>query len=155
MPRTHRVLGSVGDVNPLDYGGGIVFIHAQTGKPEIEWTEGLDGLARQVDADDPRKIKKIALTVYRVPVPDDVVDYYDWADWKSIANQYEGPNGTRLTRKAMEIRGQSNDPMQRAHIVIDLAQYEGWHNLDSEPAHIEYGELERAWFPRGKLAKKV
>ncbi len=128
-----RELGQIGDVNPLDYGGGRIFLGPDG--PYLEYTQGLD---------DDQEEETATLVVYRVDLAPDALADLDWATPEDIAG-YTGQTVGDL-RKA----GRSKSPVTRATVYEDVAGYYGWENIDSYPLSLSYQELEQRWFPDPK-----
>jgi len=141
-----ELVGTVGDVDPLGYGGGFVF-RDKTGvyDPEIEYVEPIgDGGSR----DDVQSV-----TVYRVVLePHTFIDgvlsdnkfhpeYPVWyaKDLQSICQTCDCDSG--------ELIGQlcGDDPMERARAYMSIASYFGWGELDSYPLHLTPSEAEERY----------
>jgi len=121
------ILDSIGDVNPIEYGGGVVVDHGHG--PQIEYTHGLD-----FDGADPA-----AMVVYQVPVEDDVFGWHDWADIKGIASFVDS------TPAELRAAGKSLQLMERVWATECIADYHGWVNLDEYPITLSEEELEERW----------
>jgi hypothetical protein len=129
------IIGSVGDVNPIEYGGGVVF-DTEHG-PVLEYTRGLED--EEVDEDDEGATE---LSLYRVDIEEDALEHLNWVkpgDLKSIAQTMD--RSVKELRKAAK----SEDVMQRVSFYEDVAGYYGWENLDSYPFKITARELEQRW----------
>lgn len=138
--RTRKVLGAVGDVDPILHGGGIVYL-SESG-PVLAYTPGLDD---EDDDTDPRA----EMVLYEVAVEDDVTKDLNWVSWGDVARS-GGESAAELKKQA-----RSKDVMTRAFVYMDVAGHDGWENLDGYPRKLTVREMNKWWFPRGKLAKKV
>lgn len=151
-PRRHhstvksgRKLGSVGDVNPVDYGGGYIFSVPGGGTPHLEYFEGLDSderaedLSYEDDADE--KIDALKVKLYRVDLGKDGPSFlsdYDWVDWEAVA----GSTGQDASAYAP---GKLRTTQARALAVQDAAGHYGWHEFDHYPDQLTVGELKKLW----------
>lgn len=144
-PKPGHVYGQIGDVNPLDHSGGIVY-ESEYGEPVIAYTWGLEGLPG-VDAYD-EDVEAVQLEVYRVPIADDVLkDDLDWVNWSDVAKTIGMPVSE------LKEAARSDNVMARASVYEAVAGYHGWGELDPYPYTKTYGQLEAEWFPGGRLAK--
>jgi len=108
--------GTTGDVNAFEYGGGLVFDKGN-GPEWWVWDEPDEG------GD---------LLVYRVSVPEDVLEYYNWADVDAVARS-TGESVMDIKR-----RGSSKNPLNRVRAMESIAGHYGIMEFDSEPQ--EYTE---------------
>lgn len=134
---TFEVLGTIGDINPIDHEGGYVLKVTQPNGNvsfEVEWIE---------PPPDGQEVKDSAVwTVYRCSIPEDCLREYSWMDhdhFVSTANCI-GSTVVELKRKAL-----SEDPCVRAQFVWDVASYIGWYELDSDPLRLTHEEIEERW----------
>lgn len=133
----NKVLGTVGDVNPIEHSGGIV-VETEYG-PQLEYTPGFEP-EHGYDEDDEGATM---LTIYQVSIQDDVLKDLNWVkpdDLKSIAS-YTGGSASELRKLS-----KSSDVMDRVRVYEDVASYYGWHNLDSYPLKITADELSERWY---------
>lgn len=140
-----RKLGSIGDVNPIDYGGGYIFSTPESGGPHLEYFEGLDSDERaerlSYDDDAEEKINKLKVQLYRVDLGKDAKDFlsdYDWVNWEDVATS----TGQDVTEYGP---GKLRTAQARALAVQDAAGYHGWANFDSYPLQLTVGELKERW----------
>ena len=146
---TGHVYGQIGDINPLDYSGGVVY-QSGYGEPVLEWTHGLEGIEGVGPYDE--DVEDVELEVYRVPVADDVIDDLNWMkeeDWDSVADSIGMPVDE------LKEHAKSDNVMARASVYEAIAGHYGWGELDTYPEKYKYSELEKTWFPGGHLAKKM
>lgn len=152
-PRRHhstvksgRKLGSVGDVNPIDYGGGYVFAVPGGGTPHLEYFEGLDSderaerLSYADDSDE--KIDALKVKLYQVDLGKDAKDFlsdHDWVDWEKVASS-TGQDAANYTNPTKLRSAQA-----RALVIQDAAGYYGWHEFDQYPVELTVGELKKLW----------
>ncbi len=127
-----RALGQLGDVNPIEYGGGFV-LRCTGGGREGRATHEIEIAPHAEEESDP-------ITVYRVEVPDDVFREYSWARASDVAQMI----GTDTSTLVGDM-GLSRDPVQRARAVEAIADYYGWHELDQYPLKLSRSELRRRW----------
>jgi hypothetical protein len=114
---SEKPVGTIGDVNPLDYGGGLVF------SDRVEWYEPDD------ENDENSRVR-----CYRVDF--DVLSD-SWIDFNAVASTVD--------RKAAELLHSartSTDPQVRANAVWDVALHYGWHELDGYSLHLTRAEAE-------------
>ncbi len=138
-----RKLGRIGDVNPIDYGGGYVVSDANA--TMVEYFEGLDGNERaqrlSYEDDGDEKIDKLKVKLYHVDLGKDAQDFlrdYDWVNWTEVADV----NGqTTASYTPSELRS----PLARARAIEEAAGYHGWDNFDSYPTTTTVGELRKLW----------
>lgn len=129
----------VGDVNPLEHGGGrIIFGHAAPiivppREVALEYTEGLH--------DDQEDVETAEFVVYRTDIEPDVFADLNWVEPKQIASSI-GVSVGELRKAARSI-----DPVTRAQVYIDVAGYHGWENIDGYPLKLSYEELMDRWYP--------
>lgn len=127
-----RVVGSIGDVNPIEYGGGFVF------KGEhgyyVEYTPGEDGS------------EGTKLEVYGAFVPADVLTEYDWVDWKAVASS------SGETLKELRAAATGKKALGRVYAMEMIAGHYGWNTLDDSPLTMTPRELGVRW--RKALAQK-
>lgn len=116
-----EVVGTIGDVNPLDYGGGIVY-RDKVGALSLEWYEPED----EDNEDSP-------ITCYRVDLD------HGAESWMAL-----GAVAKTCDESELELRAafDSPDPVRLAHAFWSVAMYHGWHNLDSDPLTLTRAEAE-------------
>jgi len=142
-----RKLGSIGDINPIEYGGGYILSAPEMGGPWIEYFEGLDceSTAWQIELDNPEHLKR-EVTVYRVDLEKDGKQFlssYDWVVWHDVAESCG--NSEQYVRAIDGAMRTTLDVTVRASMVQDAAGYYGWHAFDSEPLTLTLGELIERW----------
>jgi hypothetical protein len=118
-----RLIETIGDIDPLGYGGGFIFEHPETGGPEIEYYEPDD----DSQPESPDEI----FTVSRV-----LVEEYDWVDWSKVAES------CGVTVEYYKLAFAGNDASRMAHAIRDAAGYYGWFEFDSEPLRLTRTEAE-------------
>lgn len=136
---TWRVVGRIGDVNPVDYGGGIVLVD-DTGvyAPELEFYEA------ESDSDDS------VVQVYRVSLEPHTFEggvlsdnpyHRDYPVW--YADRLERVACTMdCTVDDMVSSLCGNDPIAKAIVYHDLASYFGWVEFDNYPLELTRAEAE-------------
>jgi hypothetical protein len=140
-----HVYGQIGDMNPLDHSGGLVY--ESSGGPAILYTHGLEHEEGVGPYDE--DVESVKLDVYEVPIEEDVVKDLSWVDWDSVASS--------IGMGVAELKGyaRSSNIMARASVYDSVAGHYGWHELDSYPTKMTYGELDELWFPGGYVAKAI
>jgi hypothetical protein len=156
-PRCVRKVRTVGDVNPIEHGGGYVLTDDDSPEGWIEYSEGIsdDDDAWDIDLDDPDTLARVKVTLYRVGLDrlrretetDDEgnettrIMPREWflKDLGSVAS-YVGSSVRTLVDSLC-----SDDPCVRASVYQDLASYHGWQNFDSDPLELTLGELVERW----------
>ena len=135
-----KKISSIGDVNPIDHGGGFVFEDPEGGSALVEYFHGLADEAPDLDEDDPEYQTK-KFDVYRVDLEDsgeEFLSQYDWVDWSDIAES---------TGQDVEEYSASNlaTPQARAMAMWDAAGTLGWGEFDHYPLDLTIPELEDSW----------
>jgi hypothetical protein len=136
-----RKIGSVGDVNPIEYGGGFIFSAPETGGPWIEYYYGMESEHPDVQ-DDPDDVPDLSAVVYRVDLHKngrEFLNWYDWIDWDDVAGS-TGLDVAEYTTPSRLKKAQA-----RALAIQDAAGYYGWHEFDSYPLQLTLGELMERW----------
>lgn len=134
-----RKIGSIGDVDPINYGGGYIFSNPEQGGPWIEYFDGLDSLGFNEHEDE---LRDLDITVYRINLGKDGRDFlrtYDWVDWENIAD-FTGQDIAVYTTPYRLKSAQA-----RALAAQDAASYYGWHEFDNYPLEITLGRLMDRW----------
>lgn len=113
------IIGTIGDVNPLDYGGGFVY-RDDDGGHSIEWYEPEDDTNEDC-----------AILVYRFPIDGGAES---WMDLASVASSAD--------HASIAEDFKSDNPVVRAYAFWSVAGHYGWHNLDSDPLRLTRAEAE-------------
>jgi hypothetical protein len=125
----YRIIGRLGDVDPIEYGGGAVFTDGKN--RWLEYTHGREELSW-----DDLSVEK--LEVYQVDIDDDVLDWHDWVKLKDLAS-YTGLDEEELLEYS---KGTLNE---RAQLLSDIASYYGWYELDQYPLRLHLDAIEERW----------
>lgn len=143
--RDHRrKIFSLGDVNPIEHGGGFLFktiTHSKLAKYgtvmyDLEWTFGTESIVDGAMIDKRGKeIKTKLLPVYRVSVDED-----DNPTWISREEINKG-----LDDCAKFGEWDVLDPKMRALYLVEAGWYGGWNNLDPDPYLIKVCDLKKRW----------
>lgn len=137
------VVTTIGDVNPIEYGGGYLFLCKDRGRSDyhLEYTHGTESeeAAEGLSEYEPA-YSRVPLTLYRVDLPDDVWGDHSWAKVEDIA-QSMGADPEELRRA-----GSSPDPRERAYALESIAGHWGWHELDNYPLSMTVSELRKRWY---------
>lgn len=129
---TNKYYGWLGDANPIEHGGGIVY------SGEDEQIQVLYFTPYGGDR----------VSIYQVFLDDDETKNCDWADLESVASY------TGIDLDELRTAGSSPDPQYRAMFLEEIARFHGWGELtagESQESTIEaaekaYDELfEAAW----------
>jgi hypothetical protein len=150
MARNGRVLGQIGDVNPIDFGGGVVSLDADR-RATLEYTYGVE-TEYPAETGTGEGIEHLTLQVYQVDLGSDGDEFLsdlDWVDWPAVAS-FTGMDVAELRQGA-----RSKKALTRALVAADVGSFFGFSELDQYPAFFTVAELERRWFPQGSLAKTV
>ena len=126
------VLGTTGDVNALEYGGGVVY--------EDEYGHHWEWWDEPPDNDHP---EGHTFHVYRAPIPKDVLKYHNWineSDLEDLAQSADWEDSDAIREWSS-----SNDVMERQAVLEDIVRYWGAENLDSYPIEMTYEELSQRW----------
>lgn len=143
-------LGTVGDCDPINHGGGFILAprDKRTGdSPWIEYTDGLSNVdinaVDEYDEDGEPNPAYLAqrVTVYRVDLEtsgEALLSTLSWVDLNAVKRScgYAGtdsPYGLLRTAR------------QRAELVVDVANYYGWYELDSYPLEMSLADLRERW----------
>ena len=132
-PYPRYYVGRTGDINALDYGGGVVY-RDKYGY-HMDWTPGVD------DYDDSRYGKSgrgEKFMIYGLDLEPDMLAYHSWVDVAALNRQYDD-----ASYDVAEL-GRSDDPMDRASAAMDIIAYYGIDELDSYPVEMTRSELVRA-----------
>ena len=138
-----KSVAQIGDVNPIEYGGGYVF-KADNETPRLEYVHGLDEThpkAWDLDLDDLAQTDRATCTLYRVDLGgngQDFLDWHDWIDWKEISD-FTSQELADYSASALDDIG------ARAQAVQDAAAYHGWINFDQYPLQLTLTELIARW----------
>jgi len=124
-----QVIGNLGDANPLDYEGLIVY---ELWDDDLYYVEAEYWNAPEYDSG--------PYWVYRFSVENDVFMDLSWVkDWDRVA-RYAGILPVEFWRAA-----RSRDPLDRAQVYRIVGEYHGWENIDSDPEKYTREEMEKRW----------
>ena len=118
-----RLVGHIGDVNWLDYGGGPIY-KTENGY----WLEYVQ--PPEEDEDNGRRV----WTVYQVSMP----DHNGIKDWLRDGDIQKF---TGVSTKEYLSALRSKNPIAEAQIWSDIASYYGWHELDNYPLTLNKKEV--------------
>ncbi len=122
-----KKIATIGDVNPIDHGGGVIF-DGDAG-PFLEWTGS------------PGDCIPLTHKVFRRHIPKDVFEDLSWVNKDRLAHGMGGDP------EEMLLMSRSEDPFARAMLMSICGDYFGWENLDEEPLELTEEELTKRWFP--------
>lgn len=125
MSETTKFHGIIGDLNPIEHDGGVVY--EKDHGVEVLYFKGWH------DDEGPR------VTVSRFSVEGNVIEDLDWAEWKGVASYIGMPEE--------ELRGYavSDNVLARAQVYESVAQYCGFINLDGEPQELTLEQAEEQY----------
>lgn len=124
-----QILGNLGDANPLDYGGYIVY-RVYDPKNDTHW---ITGEYWDEPIDDTYQI-------YQWNIEKDVIRELDWVDdWEKIATSVGMPVEVLMTM------ARSEDILKRAQVYEEVGRFYGLENLDSYPNRLNRKEMEKRW----------
>lgn len=135
------IIGRLGDVNPIDYGGGVVVRVHQGGRSHLilEHTYGMESEHPEAAGLSDAKERAAMLTVYRRDIADDVMADLSWVNWQAVITS-QGAHPSTLQKDA-----RSSDPVLRALVYEMVASHYGWGELDTSPIVLTNAELRRRW----------
>ncbi len=123
-------VGSIGDVNAAEYGGGIV-VKTPYGYT-LKYTDGAESYHER--GEDPE-----TLPVYRADLgenAEDFLSFNDWINWEDV--------GRTMDLDPEEVPQIAQSPQGRADLAWSAANYYGWENFDDSPVEVSFQEIE-AW----------
>lgn len=126
------VIGSIGDVNPIDHSGGYIF--------QTEYGAVLEYISPDTGSESDG-----VWFIYRVDLGDS--DLPDWANFETV-HKYIGPEEDYDYAKEWE----KGNPVTRACILEDVASYYGWHELDYDPLVLTAREV---WARYGEAPDQI
>jgi hypothetical protein len=138
-PAMARKIGSIGDVNPIEYGGGPILTASGSGGPWVEYFDGLESVAPDADEDEDLDLE---VMIYRVDLHEDAkrfLSWYNWVEWEKVASStgQDAEDYTNLTNL--------RTAQGRALAIQDAAGYYGWHEFDQDPLQLTLGKLKQRW----------
>jgi len=132
----HKIIGRVGDVNPIEHGGGVVF---ETSPPEgetsyrLEYTHGIEDDSEEETAE---------IQVYTVDIylsAEEFRAWYDWVDWRAIAESCNWTKKELAGKKALAT------PIGRAMAIVAAANYIGWREFAPYTKTLEASKVAKDW----------
>lgn len=123
-----REVNTIGDINPVDHGGGVIFKHPQ-GHYFVLYTPGFE--------DDGDQTEDAELMLYSVHLPatyDALKSDLDWVDFTKVFNSI-GADNEEIAARLGALRAARGDEaaVLYARLLEDVAGYYGWHELDHYP----------------------
>lgn len=129
-----RILGTLGDVDGPQNGGGIVWLH-RDGHAVIEYACGRIDEEEWMDDADPLVI------VHMATVDDaDLRTEYEWVDWKELEQHMLNED------ESIDELLSSKDLMDKAFVVWLIGEYYGWNEIDPYPLWYAAQELYARWY---------
>lgn len=137
-----KKLGAIGDVNPIEYGGGIIFLpDYPDAQPVLEHFCGLDEMQDEIGQSCAHEIPDHPVHVRQVHLfgsGAEFLSHYSWVDWGEVA---ESCDLDPSTYSAESLDSLSN----RAVAANDAASHWGWDNFDAYPLRLTLAELHTRW----------
>jgi hypothetical protein len=170
---SYEIIGIVGDVNPLQYGGWLIGardtqIDCLAIEP-IDWEsgarqgEGIDCYIYRVALDRMKVIGDIATKTdvmvcyhWRNEWTGAIVERVEWWDTAEFRKNFT--EATSLPWSDFQDSICSENPVKRAYAWVEIAQYFGIQNLDDSPTRETEAELKKRFalpFYRARKFKKV
>jgi hypothetical protein len=127
MREATKFYGIIGDVNPIDHDGGVVYQNGEDQSPEVLYFQGWH------DDEGPR------VTVSSFNVEDNVLEDLPWVDWDSVASC--------IGMDVEELKGYavSDNVLARAQVYESVAAHSGFGELDTYPRHMSLEEAEKEY----------
>lgn len=136
------LLGTIGDVNLLDYDGGYVY-QRNDGTVFIEYLETPCDDDPWFDENGYKSyelpLRYAPYTIYHVEVSDDIKADLSWIGekgWKQLAQRGNGDSSKVEGEELARALSRSATPLERARLYWDVAIQYGWHELDHYPDHV-------------------
>jgi len=131
------IVGNIGDVDPIQYGGGVVF-EDEDGGYTLEYVYGADsdedyGWEQNPDYEH---------VVYRVGLESDLDSFLRWNDWADLDAVADSVGATK--DELLE-RARKGGAVGRAWLANEIAAHYGWQNLDEYPVKITERDLVKRW----------
>lgn len=127
--KTIVVHGTIGDVNALDYGGGIVYEVREDGELfsqlRLAYFEPVDENDEESD-----------VMVYRCDVPDNVMEEFDWVKRPDVSKTCDVPCDE------MTEQSTSANIMARARLIETISMHWDWREIDDYPERYTREEVE-------------
>lgn len=124
------IVCSVGDVNPVDYGGGYAYRYGKESGLMLEYFE-------PESDDDSSMVLRYGCCI----------ENPEWVDWDEISN-YTGRDVSAYTGLDW------SDPLSCLFALVDAASYHGWDNFDPYPDRMTRREAERIANRRAKSLRR-
>ena len=142
-----KSLGRVGDVNPIEHGGGVVietsprklwdmygnFTMEGETSYRLEYTHGIEDDSEEETAE---------IQVYTVDLylsAEEFHAWYDWVDWRAIAESCNWTKKELAGKKALAT------PIGRAMAIVAAANYIGWHEFATYTKTLEASKVAKDW----------
>ena len=119
-----KLYGVIGDQNPIKHWGGVVY--EEDYGPHVIYFQAWDDESEN-------------LSVYDVPIDNDVVGENSWIDWDAVAES------RGIDVKELKKYGASKDPLARASVVEAAAGYYGWGEFDQGETTMTISEAEERY----------
>jgi len=125
MDNVTKFHGIIGDINPIEHGGGVVFERGH-GVEMIYFQGWHDGEGERV-------------SVYEIIIEADVVKDLTWVDWKSVASC------VGLKEEELTAYSDAPSPTARAQVYESVGFHSGFSELDPSPLHMSLEEAEKQY----------
>jgi hypothetical protein len=143
-----KIIGGVGDINPLDFDGGFVYID-ETGiyDPEIVYFEPASDEQWEKFSNEGKE-DELPVLVYRVIIENDSSKEWWYKDLDEIQS-YAGWSKESLKQVIKE-----RNPLHMAALYMDLIRYYGAEEFDSYPIKMTVKEAEEKYKDEFKFVRK-
>ncbi len=125
-----RPIGILGDVSPVEHGGGILYHDPTDDTYRVIYFEPYVSGRRE---------EMINVYAFGIAGPGDVLDDLSWVDWDSIASS------SGISVEDLKAAADSKDPMVRARLYEEVGQIDGFLNLDAYPSEGNVGTAADHW----------
>lgn len=127
------IIFRAGDVNPLEYGGGVLFEDARDSYT-LEYTYGQECDCPQASPEEAR----LDVFVVAFEGSDDLVREHNWANLEDVSSS------SGISVEELRALGTST-PSDKVTFLELIAGHYGWAELDNCPEQYSLEELEEKW----------
>jgi len=130
-----KILGHVGDVNPVEHWGGVVYDEGYGHGPHLLYFQNeklADFLSGYAEGE-------MMVSIYDFPI--DNFHRSDWYDWDAVASYIGWDRSMGLKDYALSLDCEK-DPLTCAWLYESLGSYYGFGELDHEPTEMTLEDAE-------------
>lgn len=122
MSNNIKFHGVIGDMNPIEHSGGVVYDNGSG--PEVLYFQdwGEDG--------------EVRVTVSRFSVEDNVLEDLTWVDWEGVASSID------MDPEELKGHATSSNVLARAQVYETVGMYCGFRELDAYPQELTLEQAE-------------